>query len=124
MFLRTTSMVPPVPADCGKLPRCSCGTGQVRQRHIASLGRLDRLLEDDGLKGLIDGLLKVSGRGGLDELVPGVTDDNTQFEPARTVGALWAVCQLCSNWGWGGGCKADSTVEATGWTLSVWCGYW
>jgi hypothetical protein len=76
-------------------------TGQVRQRHIASLGRLDRLLENDSLKGLIDGLLKASGRGGLDELAPGVTDDNTQFEPARTVGAIWVVCQLWQQLGLG-----------------------
>ena len=76
-------------------------TGQVRQRHIASLGRLDRLLEDDSLKALIDGLLKVSGRAGLDELAHGVRDDNTQFEPARTVGALWAVCQLWQQLGLG-----------------------
>lgn len=76
-------------------------TGQVRQRHIASLGRLDRLLEGDSLKALIDGLLKVSGRSGLDELARGVRDDNTQFAPARTVGALWAVCQLWQQLGLG-----------------------
>ncbi|MEZ5584450.1 MAG: IS1634 family transposase [Candidatus Competibacteraceae bacterium] len=76
-------------------------TGQVRQRHIASLGRLDRLLENDSLKGLIDGLLKISGRGSLNELAPGVTDDNTQFEPARSVGAIWVVCQLWQQLGLG-----------------------
>jgi hypothetical protein len=101
MFLRTTSNGRRQYLQIAESYR-DAGTGQVRQRHIASLGRLDRLLEDDGLKGLIDGLLKVSGRGGLDELVPGVTDDNTQFEPARTVGALWAVCQLWQQLGLGG----------------------
>ena len=51
-------------------------------------------MRDDGLKALIDGLLKASGRAGLEALSQGVTADTTEFEPARTVGAIWAVCQL------------------------------
>lgn len=100
MYLRTTSNGRRQYLQIAESYR-DAGTGQVRQRHIASLGRLDRLLADDGLKGLIDGLLKVSGRGGLDELAPGITDDNTQFEPARTVGAIWVVCQLWQQLGLG-----------------------
>lgn len=69
-------------------------SGRVRQRHVASLGRLDRLLEGDALTGLIDGLLKISGRAGLDERAGQITDETTRFEPARTVGAVWAVCQV------------------------------
>ena len=100
MYLRTTSNGRRQYLQIAESYR-DAETGQVRQRHIASLGRLDRLLADDSLKGLIDGLLKVSGRGGLEELALGVTDDTTQFEPARTVGALWAVCQVWEQLGLG-----------------------
>ncbi len=100
MYLRTTSNGRRQYLQIAESYR-DADTGQVRQRHIASLGRLDRLLADDSLKGLIDGLLKVSGRGGLDELACGVTDDNTQFEPARTMGAIWVVCQLWQQLGLG-----------------------
>jgi len=100
MYLRTTSNGRRQYLQIAESYR-DADTGQVRQRHIASLGRLDRLLEDDSLKGLIDGLLKVSGRGGLDALAPGVTDDNTQFEPARSVGVIWVVCQLWQQLGLG-----------------------
>ena len=100
MYLRTTSNGRRQYLQIAESYR-DADTGQVRQRHIASLGRLDRLLEDDSLKGLIDGLLKVSGHGGLDELARGVTDENTQFEPARSVGAIWVVCQLWQQLGLG-----------------------
>ena len=39
-------------------------TGRPKQRHVATLGRLDRLAQGE-LDGLIDGLLKASGRAGL-----------------------------------------------------------
>ena len=67
MYLRTTSNGRRQYLQIAESYR-DADTGQVRQRHIASLGRLDRLLADDSLKGLIDGLLKASGRGGLEEL--------------------------------------------------------
>lgn len=70
-------------------------SGQPKQRHVATLGRLDRLADGE-LDGLIDGLLKVSGRAGLAD--PAVLVDRTQvrFEPSREVGPVWVLWQLWS----------------------------
>ncbi len=68
-------------------------TGRPKQRHIASLGRLDQLAEKD-LDSLINGLLKVTNRPTLDELTQGVSSENTTFEPALQLGDVWAIMQI------------------------------
>ena len=52
-------------------------TGRPKQRHIASLGRLDQLAEKD-LDSLINGLLKVTNRPTLGELTNGISSETTQ----------------------------------------------
>jgi transposase len=68
-------------------------TGQPKQRHVATLGRLDRLADGE-LDGLIDGLLKASGRAGLADPAVWVDRAKVRFEPSREVGPVWVLWQL------------------------------
>jgi len=68
-------------------------TGRPKQRHIASLGRLDQLAEKD-LDSLINGLLKVTNRPTLGELTKGISSETTTFEPALQLGDVWAIMQI------------------------------
>jgi len=68
-------------------------SGRPKQRHIASLGRLDELTEKD-LDTLINGLLKVTSRPTLDELTKGISSENTTFDGALQLGDVWAVMQI------------------------------
>lgn len=68
-------------------------TGQPKQRHVATLGRLDQLAQGE-LDGLIDGLLKVSGRAGLSDPAVVVDRATTRFEPSREIGPVWVLWQL------------------------------
>ena len=68
-------------------------TGRPKQRHIASLGRLDQLAEKD-LDSLINGLLKVTNRPTLGELTRGISSETTTFEPALQLGDVWAIMQI------------------------------
>jgi transposase len=68
-------------------------TGKPRQRHIATLGRVDELVDSE-LDSLIDGLLKATGRRSLAELEGGVGADTTVFERAVELGDVWAVTQI------------------------------
>ena len=92
-------------------------TGQPRQRHIVNLGRLDQLAAGGELDALVDGLLKASGRPGLAPLDAGLRDETTRFEPALTVGPLWAVwClwrQLHLN------TRIDEALQGQGYRLDI-----
>jgi len=68
-------------------------TGRPKQRYIGSLGRLDQLERKD-LDTLIDGLLKVTGRPTLGEIEGGITSENTVFEPALSLGDVWAIFSI------------------------------
>lgn len=68
-------------------------TGRPKQRYIGSLGRLDQLDRTD-LDTLIDGLLKVTGRPTLGEIEGGITSENTVFEPALSLGDVWAIFSI------------------------------
>ena len=68
-------------------------SGKPRQRHIATLGRLDQLVDAD-LDSLIDGLLKVTGRPALAATGATVNADTTVFKRALQLGDVWAVIQL------------------------------
>ncbi len=68
-------------------------TGRPKQRHIASLGRIDHLVEKD-LDTLINGLLKVTNRPTLDELEEGISSETTSFETALGLGDIWAIMQV------------------------------
>ena len=67
--------------------------GKVKQRVIASLGRLDKLGADD-LDPLIRGLQRAVGRPEAPGSVP-------EFEPALCFGDLWALHQLWGSLGLG-----------------------
>jgi hypothetical protein len=69
-------------------------TGRPKQRHVATLGRLDRLAQGE-LDGLIDGLLKASGRAGLCDPAVVVDRAEIRFDPSREVGPVWVLWQLC-----------------------------
>ncbi len=60
--------------------------GKVRQRTLATLGRLDRM--DGALESVIDGLMKITGRA-APTFSPTLT-----FESSRAFGDLWALQQL------------------------------
>ncbi len=68
-------------------------TGRPKQRYIGSLGRVDQLERRD-LDTLIDGLLKVTGRPTLGEIGGGITSENTVFEPALSLGDVWAIFSI------------------------------
>jgi transposase len=69
------------------------GSGRPKQRHIANLGRLEKLTETD-LDGIIDGLLRATERPSLRALSAGVNSENTRFAPALELGDVWAVTQI------------------------------
>ena len=64
-----------------------------KSRHIASLGRLDKL-EDADIDGLVNGLLRAAGRPTLDALDEGISEEHTTFEPARDLGDIWAITHI------------------------------
>lgn len=67
--------------------------GKVKQRTIATLGRLDQM--DGSLDSVITGLMKVTGRKmPVQATSPGVT-----FESARALGDLWALQELWNTLG-------------------------
>jgi hypothetical protein len=66
-------------------------TGKPRQRHIANLGRLDRLVDGGDLNALIEGLLQATGQAKLGTWTQALEEDKTDFEPARLFGSAWAV---------------------------------
>ena len=67
--------------------------GKPRQRHVATLGRLDQLLDSD-VDALVNGLLKATGRPPLGEAhaAPGPCD--VAFSPALALGDLWLLLGL------------------------------
>ncbi len=69
--------------------------GRPKQRTIATLGRLDQL--DGGLESVIAGLLRVTGRS-LPE-APSLPE--LAFEPARSLGDVWALTELWGELGFG-----------------------
>lgn len=68
-------------------------TGQPKKQHIASLGRLDQLKDSD-VTTLVNGLLRVVDRPTLKELERGVSSATTTFEPALSMGDVWAVTSI------------------------------
>ncbi len=60
-------------------------TGKPRQRHIANLGRIDKLVEAD-LDSLIEGLLKVTGRPWLAQIEASAGEQAGTFERAVEAG--------------------------------------
>lgn len=70
-------------------------TGRPKQRHLTTLGRVDQAARGD-LDGLIDGLLKASGRVGLADPAVVVDRARVRFEPSREVGPVWVLWQLWS----------------------------
>lgn len=68
-------------------------TRRPKTRHIASLGRVDQLEASD-VDGVINGLLRATGRPELEALEEGVTEQTTTFEPARDLGDIWAITQI------------------------------
>jgi len=67
--------------------------GKPRQRHVATLGRLDQLLDAD-VDALVNGLLKATGRAplGAENAVP--KPDEVAFSPALALGDLWLLLGL------------------------------
>lgn len=59
--------------------------GKVKQKTIATLGRLDKMGED--LKSVVDGLLRITGQA-----IPDAP--NIEFQSAKTFGDIWALTQL------------------------------
>ena len=60
--------------------------GKVRQRTLATLGRLDRM--DGALESVINGLLKITGRAAPTPSPP------LAFESSRAFGDIWALQEL------------------------------
>ena len=67
--------------------------GKVKQRTIATLGRLDQM--DGSLDSVIAGLMKVTGR----EMPAHTTPPNVTFESTRALGDLWALQELWNSLG-------------------------
>ena len=79
--------------------------GKVKQRTIATLGRLDQM--DGALDSVIGGLMKVTGQ----EMPTRATPPSVTFESARALGDLWALQELWNSLGF--------SELALGSTLSV-----
>ena len=67
--------------------------GKVKQRTIATLGRLDQM--DGALDSVIGGLMKVTGH----EMPSRVTPPSVTFESARALGDLWVLQELWNSLG-------------------------
>lgn len=67
--------------------------GKVKQRTIATLGRLDQM--DGALDSVIGGLMKVTGRDMPARAIP----PSVSFESARALGDLWALQELWNTLG-------------------------
>jgi len=70
--------------------------GRIRKRTVATLGRLDQV--GDSLDAVINGLLKVTGRG---PAVGEAAKPEVSFESARALGAVWALNELWRTLGFG-----------------------
>lgn len=70
--------------------------GRIRKRTVATLGRLDQV--GDSLDAVINGLLKVTGRG---PAVGEAAKPEVSFESARALGAVWALDELWRTLGFG-----------------------
>lgn len=68
-------------------------TRQPRQRHVATLGRLDQLKGAD-LDALINGLLALTQRPDLTTLNRRIEAEHTTFETALQLGEVWALTGL------------------------------
>jgi Transposase DDE domain len=68
-------------------------TGRPKQRHLATLGRLEHLQEKD-LQGLLKGLQQVLGPETRGVASGGWTASELSFEPALEVGPAWVLTQL------------------------------
>ena len=67
--------------------------GKPRQRHVATLGRLDQLLDAD-VDALVNGLLKATGRAPLGAEHAAAKPDEDAFSPALALGDLWLLLGL------------------------------
>ena len=67
--------------------------GKPRQRHVATLGRLDQLLDAD-VDALVNGLLKATGRAPLGAEHAAPKPDEVAFSPALALGDLWLLLGL------------------------------
>lgn len=67
--------------------------GKVKQRTIATLGRLDQM--DGALDSVIGGLMKVTGQ----EMPGRATPPSVTFDSARALGDLWALQELWNSLG-------------------------
>jgi transposase len=67
--------------------------GKPRQRHIATLGRLDQLLDAD-VDALVNGLLKATGRAPIGEEHAAPKSEEVEFSPALAMGDLWLLLGL------------------------------
>ena len=63
--------------------------GRIRKRTVATLGRLDQV--GGSLDAVINGLLKATGRA---PAVGAEAQPEVEFEPARALGAVWALHEL------------------------------
>jgi len=70
--------------------------GRIRKRTVASLGRLDQV--GGSLDAVINGLLKATGRA---PVVGAEARPEVEFEPARALGAVWALHELWKKLGFG-----------------------
>jgi len=63
--------------------------GRIRKRTVATLGRLDQV--SGSLDAVINGLLKATGRA---PALGAEAQPEVEFEPARALGAVWALHEL------------------------------
>jgi len=70
--------------------------GRIRKRTVATLGRLDQV--SGSLDAVINGLLKATGRA---PVLGAEAQPEVQFEPARALGAAWALHELWKTLGFG-----------------------
>ncbi len=63
--------------------------GRIRKRTVATLGRLDQV--GGSLDAVINGLLKATGRA---PVLGAEAQPEVEFEPARALGAVWALHEL------------------------------
>ncbi len=70
--------------------------GRIRKRTVATLGRLDQV--GGSLDAVINGLLKATGRA---PVLGAEAQPEVEFEPARALGAVWALHELWKTLGFG-----------------------